>query len=78
MQSSIAKTILLAVLMLAAIHFNNQWPFQAHKVEHKIQEWMLAAEFETRDLPPTQALPQAIFCVSHMAAQFALQRIVDD
>jgi hypothetical protein len=78
MQELIANTILLAVLRLAAINFDNQSHFQAHKVEYKIHEWMLAAEFETRDLSPTQALPQAIFCVSHMAAQVALQRIVDD
>jgi len=78
MQSSIANTILLAVLMLAAIHLDNQSHFQANKIEHKIQEWMLAAEFGTRDLPTTQALPQAILGIGHMASQSALKRIVDD
>jgi hypothetical protein len=68
MQTLIANTILLAVLMLTAIHLDNQSHFQAHKVEHKIQEWMLAAEFETRDLPPTQALPQAILGIGHTAS----------
>jgi hypothetical protein len=39
---------------------------------------MLTAEFETTNLPATQALPQAILCISHMASQSALKRIVDD
>ena len=78
MQSSIANTILLAILMLAAIHLDNQPHFQANEIEHKIQKWMLAAEFETRDLPTTQALPQAILGIGHMASQLALKRIVDD
>ena len=78
MQSLIANTISFAVPMLVAVHLNNQPHFQTHKIEHKIQEWMLAAEFETRDLPTTQALPQAIFGVSHVASQFALKRIIDD
>ena len=78
MQSLIANTILFAVLMLAAIHLNNQPHFEAHKVEHKILERMLPAEFETRDLPTTQALPQAILGISHMTSQSALKRIVDD
>lgn len=78
MQTLIADAILFAVLMLAAIHFDNQPLFEAHKVEHKIQEWMLAAEFETRDLPTTQAVPQVILGIRHMASQFALKRIVDD
>jgi len=57
MQALIANAILFAVLMLATIHLNNQPHFQAYKIEHKIQERMLAAEFETLDLPTTQALP---------------------
>ena len=77
-QDLIANTVASAVLMLAAIHLNNQPHFQANKVEHKIQEWMLATELETRDLPTTQALPQAILCISHVASQSALKRIVDD
>ncbi len=78
MQSLIANTISFAVLMLATVHLNNQPHFQAGKIEHKIQEWMLATEFETRDLPTTQALPQALFGISQMASQFALKRIIDD
>jgi hypothetical protein len=77
LQSLIANTILLAVLMLAAINLNNQSLFQAYKVKHKIQEWMLA-EFETRDLSAAQALPQAILSIRHMASQSALKRTVDD
>jgi hypothetical protein len=77
-QSLIAHTIMLIVVVLAAIHLNNQLFFQAHKVDHKIQEWMLTAEFETCNLPATQALPQAKLGIGHMAAQSALERIVDD
>lgn len=78
LQSLIANTILVVVLMLTAIHLNNQLLFQAHalhagnapsgagKVKHKIQEWMLAAELETGNLPTTQALPQAILGIGHM------------
>jgi hypothetical protein len=67
-QSLIAKTIFFAVLMLAAIHLDNQAHFQAHKIKHKIQKWMLAAEFVTRELPTTQALPQALLGIGHMAS----------
>ena len=77
-QDLIANTVASAVLMLAAIHLNNQPHFQANKVEHKIQEWMLATELEARDLPTTQALPQAILCISHVASQSALKRVIDD
>ena len=38
MQSLIANTISFAVLMLVAVHLNNQPHFQTHKIEHKIQE----------------------------------------
>jgi hypothetical protein len=68
MQSLIANTILLAIQMLAAIHLNNQPHFEAGKVEHEIHEWMLAAELETRNLPPAQALPQTTFGISHMGS----------
>ena len=90
LQSLIANTILVVVLMLTAIHLNNQLLFPAHalhagnapsgagKVEHKIQEWMLASELETGNLPTAQALPQAILGIGHMASQLALKRIVDD
>jgi hypothetical protein len=77
-QSPIANTIMFIVLVLTAIHLDNQLLFQAGKIDHKIQEWMLTAEFETRHLPATQALPQAILGIGHMASQSALQRIADD
>ncbi len=40
-----------AVFMLTAIDLNNQTHFQAHKIEHIVQEGMLTAELKARDLP---------------------------
>ena len=61
--------------MLSPVYLNDQFVFQADKIEDVITKRMLTAKLETRDLPATQNLPQSLFGISRFIPQRLLQPI---
>jgi hypothetical protein len=54
--------------MLAPIYFNDQFVFQANKIEDVITKWVLTAKFQTADLTTTQKMPQSLFRIRQVVA----------
>jgi len=60
--------ILCLLPMLAPIYFNDQFVFQADKIEDVITKWVLTAKFQTADLTTTQKMPQSLFRIRQVVA----------
>ena len=57
LQAPVTHVIPLVLQMLPAIDLHNQPPFHADKVQHVVEERMLAAELAACNLPAAQTLP---------------------
>jgi hypothetical protein len=70
-QERLATGVGSRFVVLAAIDFDQQMPLQAGEVDDVRAERMLAPEPATGELPATQALPQLLFGITHVAPELA-------
>jgi hypothetical protein len=52
--------------MLPPIYLNDQFAFQADKIEDEITKWMLTAKLQTANLTTSQKMPQGLFRAGHV------------
>ena len=64
---------MLAVLVLAAVNFDNQAFFQTHEIQYITAERVLATKLQAVDLRTTQSLPQAFFGLCRILSQIAAE-----
>jgi len=54
--------------MLPAIQFNHEFLFPADEICHIATDWLLPYKFVTVELPVSEKVPQAVFCLSRIFA----------